>query len=102
MPCKGKCTCCMFIGVENQQSKSYPSYMQHTYLSSYMSLQKIIKLPQTVWQLWPSQDFGIRGDNYIMERGWFGLAKVLCILRHRGHPTDTGLQLGKACYPYSR
>ena len=23
MPCKVKCTCCMFIGVKNQQSKSY-------------------------------------------------------------------------------
>ena len=28
-----------------------------------MSLPKIIKLSQTVWKLWPAQDFGIRGDN---------------------------------------
>ena len=28
-----------------------------------MSLPKIIKLSQTVWELWPAQDFGIRGDN---------------------------------------
>ena len=28
-----------------------------------MSPPKIIKLPQTVWELWPAQDFGIRGDN---------------------------------------
>ena len=29
---------------------------------------------------------------------WSGGAKVLCILHH---PTDIGLQLGKACYPCS-
>ena len=33
-----------------------------------MSLPKIIKLSQTVWELWPAQDFGIRGDKYIMEK----------------------------------
>ena len=27
-----------------------------------MSLAKIIKLSQTVWELWPAQDFGIRGN----------------------------------------
>ena len=26
-----------------------------------MSRPKIIKLSQTVWELWPAQDFGIRG-----------------------------------------
>ena len=55
MPCKGKGTCCMF--------KSCPSCMLHTFLTWYMSLPKIIKLSQTVWELWPAQDFGIRGDN---------------------------------------
>ena len=33
-----------------------------------MSLPKIIKLSQTVWELWPAQDFDIRGDKYIMEK----------------------------------
>ena len=28
-----------------------------------MSLPKIIKLSQTGWELWPAQDFSIRGDN---------------------------------------
>ena len=28
-----------------------------------MSLPKIIKLSQTLWELWPAQDFGIRGDD---------------------------------------
>ena len=28
-----------------------------------MSLPKIIKLSQTVWELWPAQDFGITGDS---------------------------------------
>ena len=30
--------------------------------------QTIIKLPQTVWELWPAQDFGMRGDKYKMEK----------------------------------
>ena len=34
------------------------------YLSSSSSLQNIIKLSQTVWELWPAQDFGFKGDNY--------------------------------------
>ena len=63
MPCKGKGTCCMFIGVKNQQSKSCHSCMLHTFLTWYMSLPKIIKSSQTVWEIWPAQDFGIRRDN---------------------------------------
>ena len=39
----------MFIGVKNQQSKSCPSCMLHTFLTQYVSLPKIIKLSQTVW-----------------------------------------------------
>ena len=58
----------MFIGVKNQQSKSRPSCMLHTFLTRYMSLPKIIELSQTVWELWPAQDFGIRGDKKIMEK----------------------------------
>ena len=29
-----------------------------------MSLLYIINLPQTVWELWPAQDFCFKGDNY--------------------------------------
>ena len=68
MLCKSKGTCCMFIGVKNQQSKSCPPCMLHTFLTWYMSLPKIIKLSQTVWEIWHAQDFGIRGDKYIMEK----------------------------------
>ena len=32
-----------------------------------MSLPNIIELPQTVWELWPAQDFRFRGDKYIMK-----------------------------------
>ena len=39
--------------------------MQHAYWSSSSSLPNIIKLSQTGWELWPAQDFGFRGDNYI-------------------------------------
>ena len=28
---------------------------------------KTAKLSQTVWELWPAQDFGFREDNYIMK-----------------------------------
>ena len=31
------------------------------------TLPNIIKLSQTVWELWPAQDFGFRGDNYITK-----------------------------------
>ena len=27
----------------------------------------MIKLSQTAWELWPAEDFGFRGDNYIMK-----------------------------------
>ena len=30
-------------------------------------LRGIIKLSQIVWELWPAQDFGFRGDNYIRK-----------------------------------
>ena len=32
-----------------------------------MSPSNIIKLSQTVWELWPAQDFGFRGDKYIKQ-----------------------------------
>ena len=33
-----------------------------------MSQPNIIKLSQTVWELGPAQNFGIRGDKYIIEK----------------------------------
>ena len=27
----------------------------------------MIKLSQTIWELWPAEDFGFRGDNYITK-----------------------------------
>ena len=33
-----------------------------------MSILKVIKLSQIVLELWPAQDFSIRGDKYIMEK----------------------------------
>ena len=53
----------MFTGVTNQQSKSCPSCMLFIILDL-MSLPKIIKLSPTVWELWPAQDFSIRGVKY--------------------------------------
>ena len=36
-----------------------------------MFLPNIIKLPQTLWELFPTQDFGFRGDNYKTKKVWF-------------------------------
>ena len=33
-----------------------------------MSLPKIIKISQTVWEVWPAQDNGFRGDKYKMKK----------------------------------
>ena len=41
--------------------------MRHAYLSFSSSLPNMIKLSQTMWELWPAKDFGFRGDNYIMK-----------------------------------
>ena len=53
--------------LHNKESESCLSCMRHAYWSSSSSLPNIIKLSQTVWELWPAQDFGFRGDNYIMK-----------------------------------
>ena len=45
---------------------SYLSCTWHVYWSSSSSLSNI-KLSQTVWELWPAQDFGFRADNYITK-----------------------------------
>ena len=41
--------------------------MRHAYWSSSSFLPNIIKLSQTVWELWPAQNFGFRGDNCIKK-----------------------------------
>ena len=48
----------------NKESESCLSCRRHTYWSSSTSLPNIIKLSQTIWELWPAWDFGLRGDNY--------------------------------------
>ena len=53
--------------LHNKESESCLSCMRHTYWSSSSSLPNIIKLSQTVWELWPAQDFRFRGDNYITK-----------------------------------
>ena len=41
------------------------SCMWHSYLTWCMSIPNIIKLFQTVWELWPAQDFSFRGNKNI-------------------------------------
>ena len=38
----------------------------------------MIKLSQSVWELWPAEDFGFRGDTYIMKT-----ARVVSLARDR-------------------
>ena len=50
-----------------EESESCLSCMRHYYWSSTSSLTNMIILSQTVWELWPAEDFGFREDNYIMK-----------------------------------
>ena len=52
--------------LHKEESEICLSCTRHTYWSSSLSLPNI-KLSQTVWELWPAQDFGFRGENYIMK-----------------------------------
>ena len=42
--------------------------MRHSYLTRYMFLPNIMKSSLTIWELWPEQDFGFRGDKYIKQK----------------------------------
>ena len=55
----------------------------HAYRSSSSFLPNIISSAylRPVWELWPAQDFGFRGDNYIMKK-----VRVVC----HAHNTPTG------------
>ena len=75
--------------LHNEESESCLSCMRHAYWSSSSSLPNIIKLSQTVWELWPAQDFGFRGDNYITKKChsctlhtyWFSFLFLLNIIK---------------------
>ena len=42
------------------------------------SLPNITILSETVWELWPAQDFGFKGDHYIMKK--VRVVSLACIL----------------------
>ena len=44
------------------------SYTRHDYWSSSSTLPNIIKLSQTVRELWLAQDFGFSEDNYTKKK----------------------------------
>ena len=50
--------------LHTEESESCLSCTRHSFWSSSSSLRIIIKLSQLVWELWPAQNFGFRGDNY--------------------------------------
>ena len=52
---------------DNELSENCLSCTRHAYWSSSSFLPNILKLSQTVWELWPAQDFGVRGDDYITK-----------------------------------
>ena len=53
--------------LHNEESESCLSCTQNAYWSSSIFLPNIIKLSQTVWELWPAQCFDFSGDNYITK-----------------------------------
>ena len=61
------CTRFLLQGRQLHKKESCLSCTRYAYWSSSSSLQNIIKLSQTVWELWPAQAFGFRGDNYITK-----------------------------------
>ena len=54
--------------LKKEQSKSCPSCMRHSYLTWYMCLPNIMKLPKKVWELWAAQALGFRGDKYLTKK----------------------------------
>ena len=64
-------------GYKKNEDNYCPSCKWNTYLTWYMSPPNIIKLSQTVWELWPAQDFGFRGDKYIKQELSFLHATLL-------------------------
>ena len=64
--------------LKNEQSKGCPSYTRHSKLLLYMFLTYIIKLPQTLWELWAAQVLGFRGDKYVMKK-----ARVVSLTRDK-------------------
>ena len=69
--------------------------MRHTFWSSSSSLPNIIILSQTVWELWPAQDFGFRGDNYIRK-------KVSCLFCKVHSSSSFLLNIIKICLRVSK
>ena len=53
--------------LHNEESESCLSCTRHAHWSFSPSPPNIIKLSQKAWELWPAQDFGFRGDNYITK-----------------------------------
>ena len=49
-------------------AQKFSNCLRHSYLTWYMSLPKIIKLSQTVWELWLANDFGIMVIKYILDK----------------------------------
>ena len=72
---------------------------RHAYWSSSSSLPNIIKLSQTVWELWPAQDFGFRGDNHIRKT-----VRVVSLARNTptGTPLHSYQTLSKICLSVSK
>ena len=70
----------MFIGVKNQQSKSCPSCMLHTFLTLYMTQQKL--------------------SSYLKQCGSYGLHKILASGEINNGESESTLKHGMPTGPY--
>ena len=58
-----------FRGDNLKKEQIYYFYcMWHSYLTWYIFLPNMIKLSQTILELWPEQDFGFKEDVYIKQK----------------------------------
>ena len=52
-----------------KEQSNCPSCMWHSYLTWCMSLPNMMNFfSQTIWELWPAQDFCFRGEKYIRKK----------------------------------
>ena len=79
MLCKGISICYMFIGVKKINWTKVVLLACQTPIGHDTCICPTKnKLSQTVWELWPAQDFSFRGHKYIMEQ-FIALLHTTCL-----------------------
>ena len=87
MPCMVKVfsVCLLKESWEQKLSLSHTTRLGLIYVPT-----KNIKLPQTVRELWPTQDFGIMRDKYIVEKN---KSEKDCLWKQRTHKNHENRRL---------